>query len=286
MKKVSAVAKKRNRSWIQVARPLVQGGFVAFILIAAIRNGLGLAEASTHAYCPFGVIASFWPLVTTGAFAPKIHLSSAVLGAGVLISALFVGGAFCGWVCPLGALEDALIWVRRKLRLRELVVPAKLDAVLRYGRFVVLIGIIYATAVTAKLWFADYDPYYTIFGLGWIFEFDWTTQWRAYVTALAIIGGSLFIPRLWCRYLCPLGGLMSLLQRISPIKIRRNAPVCISCKRCDRVCPTRLNVSTAGAVTHDCVMCLQCVESCPAAGALEVALPGYEKQTLGKEQPR
>lgn len=272
------MSKQRGKKWTGLVRPVVQAAFVVFILVAAIRHNTAAVETpSTHAYCPFGVIASLWPLVTTGQFAPKIHLSSAVLGGAAILSAFLVGGAFCGWVCPLGGLGDALEWLRRKLRIRERVVPAKLDRVLRYGRFLVLIGIIYATATTAKLWFADFDPYYTIFSLSWIFEFDLAASWPAYLVSLAVIGGSLFIPRVWCRYLCPLGGLLSLVQRVSPIKVRRSAPVCIHCKRCDRVCPTRLAVSIGGAVATNCVMCLRCTDTCPAPGALVVALPGYEK---------
>jgi len=272
------MARKKTRDWLSVARVVSQAGFAAFILIAAARHHTSAVEtASTHAYCPFGVIASLWPLVTTGKFAPKIHPSSLILGVGAILSALVAGAAFCGWVCPLGALEAALNWLRAKLRIRELRVPKLADRLLRYGRYVTLVGIIYATAVTAKLWFADYDPYYTIFSLDWLFAFDWAASWPAYVVSAAVVVGSLFIPRLWCRYLCPLGGLLNLVQRISPIKVRRHAPTCISCKRCDRVCPTRLEVSTAGAVKQNCVMCLRCTSACPIPGALEIALPGYEK---------
>ncbi len=272
------MARKKTRDWLSVARVVSQAGFAAFILIAAARHHTSAVEtASTHAYCPFGVIASLWPLVTTGKFAPKIHPSSLILGVGAILSALVAGAAFCGWVCPLGALEDALNWLRAKLRIRELRVPKLADRLLRYGRYVTLVGIIYATAVTAKLWFADYDPYYTIFRLDWRFSLDRAASWPAYGVSAAVVGCSLFIPRLWCRYLCPLGGLLNLVQRISPIKVRRHAPTCISCKRCDRVCPTRLEVSTAGAVKQNCVMCLRCTSACPIPGALEIALPGYEK---------
>ncbi|MBN1399304.1 MAG: 4Fe-4S binding protein [Anaerolineae bacterium] len=273
------------QKWTSIARPITQAAFVIFILAASIRHHTAaISTASTHAYCPFGVIASIWPLITTGQFAPKIHMSSAVLGAGVLISALAVGSSFCGWVCPLGALGDGLAWLRRKLRIRALAVPARLDRILRYGRYIMLVGIIYATASTAKLWFGDYDPYYTLFSLDFLFEFNWAEYWRAYIVAAAIIGGSLVIPRLWCRYLCPLGGLLNLVQRLSPLKIRRSAPICINCKRCDRVCPMGLDVSPAGTVKSDCVMCLRCVDVCPAPGALEVALPGYDKPKVEEER--
>ena len=55
---------------------------------------------------------------------------------------------------------------------------------MRYGRYVTLALILYMTVSTAKLWFADYDPYRTIFGLGWFFEFNAVEQWPAYTIAL------------------------------------------------------------------------------------------------------
>ena len=279
------MTKAGKRNWATTVRPLVQAAFATFVLVAAFRHHTSAEHVpSLHAYCPFGVIASIWPLITTGRFAPKIHASSAVLGVGVLASAAVVGGAFCGWVCPLGALQDALAWARRKLRIREVRIPGKADRVLRYGRYAMLLGIIYATATTAKLWFGEYDPYYAVFSLDWIFEPNLAEHWKAYLVSVGVIAGGLFVPRLWCRYLCPLGGLISLIQRVSPIKIRRNASACISCGRCDRVCPTRLDVATAGAVSTDCVMCLECVETCPAPGALETALPGYEAITIASEE--
>jgi len=277
------MAKRRGKDRTWIVRAVTQLAFVAYVLVAAVRHAASEVETgSLHALCPFGAVESLWSLVVGGRFLPKIHASSAVLAVGLFAGALVVGGAFCGWICPLGALGDLMAWVRRKLRIKEVVVPPRLDAVLRYGRYVVLAVIMIATVSTATLWFAAYDPYYVIFRLGPIFEPNLATDWPGYLIALGVIGGSLLIPRVWCRYLCPLGGLLGLVQRISPFKIRRDAAVCIDCKRCDKVCPARLDVSTTRAVTHDCSMCLRCVAECPAPGALEAALPGYE----GKSEAR
>jgi len=270
--------------WLDVARRVSQIGFAAFILVAAVRHHTSAVHVpSLHAYCPFGVIGSLGTLITTGKFAPKIHTSSLVLGVAVLVSAFMVGSAFCGWVCPLGSLGDALEWVRRKLHLPEVKVPKKLERVLSYGRYAMLIGIIWATMSTAKLWFGAIDPYYAIFSLDWLFELNWAEYWPGYLVALGIVVGGLFIPRIWCRFLCPLGGLLSLIERVSPIKIRRNAHTCIDCGRCDGVCPTRIEVSSCQSVTHDCVMCLRCVQACPVSGALEVALPGFGQDNESEE---
>jgi polyferredoxin len=63
------------------------------------------------------------------------------------------------------------------------------------------------TITLVKLWFADWDPDRTLFGLGWLFEFNLAELWFAYAVAGVVIVASLFVERAWCRYACPLGGL-------------------------------------------------------------------------------
>jgi polyferredoxin len=221
---------------ITLLRRLVQLAFASFILISAVRHSTSAEHLpSTDTYCPFGAVATFWQFVTTGQFVQKTHPSNLVLGIGLVLGTVLAGASFCGWVCPFGALNDLLSWVRKKLHLPSVNVPRKLDRVLTLGRYVTLIAIPYLTISTAKLWFSDYDPYRTIFGLGWLFEFNLSEHWPAYVIALGVLAGGLLIPRFWCRYLCPQSALLSLIQRISFLKIRRDPALCIHCKRCDWV---------------------------------------------------
>jgi polyferredoxin len=255
-------------------RRISQGAFLAFILFASLRHNLleeTATTASLDALCPFGAVETLWQAVTTGNFVPKTHPSNLVLGAGLLLATLAAGAAFCGWICPFGTLQDLLTWLRERTRLPAVQVPARLDRWLRYGRYVTLVLILYMTISTVKLWFADYDPYRTIFGLGWIFEFDFSTQWPAYVIAVAILVASFFIPRFWCKYTCPLGGALSLIGHVSLFRIRRNAPSCKGCALCSVPCPVGIDVEKADPLVNtNCIGCLACVESCPRHETLDV----------------
>ncbi|MBK8048052.1 MAG: 4Fe-4S binding protein [Anaerolineales bacterium] len=153
---------------------------------------------------------------------------------------------------------------------------------MRYGRYVTLLLILYMTVSTVKLWFADYDPYRTIFGLGWIFEFNAVEQWPAYTIALAILMASFFIPRFWCKYTCPLGGALSLISHISFLRIRRTESTCKSCALCSRPCPMGIAVEKADPLVNtNCIGCLECVDVCPRHGSLEVAfMPKHWISTL------
>lgn len=276
MKVAGRIRRKPGWSRMQLLRRLTQFGFGLFIVISSIRHNLVTSEplASIDAYCPFGGFETLYRWLTSGGlYVQKTHQSNMVLALGLIVGVILAGGAFCGWICPLGALQDLLNWVRKKLHLPELSVPAQLDRILTYGRYVTLAGILYATIASVKLWFADFDPYRTIFSLGWLFEFNLEEHWPAYAVALGIVAGSLLIRRFWCRYLCPLGGLISILGNLSLLRIRRSESDCMGCAVCNAPCPVKIDVAQAkSAVSANCIGCLECIEACPRPGALDVTL--------------
>jgi polyferredoxin len=266
----------RRPNWTARLRRISQATFAALILAMSLRHVFAEASgqtASIDALCPFGAVETLWRFITTGQFVPKTHPSNLILGAGLLIGIVLAGSSFCGWVCPFGALQDALTWLRKTLHLPEVKVPAKADRILRYGRFVTLGLILLMTVSTVKLWFSAFDPYRTIFGLEWLVDFNLAEFWPAYLIVALVVAGSLLIQRFWCRYLCPLGGLMSLLGHVSFLRIRRNAASCKGCALCNVPCPVGIDVAnTNNAVSTNCIGCLACVQACPRGGTLEVQL--------------
>jgi len=261
-----------------LARRLTQLGFAVVIIVAAVRHQLeptAGTSASVDALCPFGAMETLVTWLTTGTLISRIHPSNLVLGGALLAATLLAGNAFCGWICPLGSIQD-LVWrLGRWLHLPELRVPARLDTQLRWGRFAMLAVVIWFSVSTAKLWFADYDPYLAIFGLDWLFNPGGLAVVGIVIAAVVLIGSSL-VNRLWCRYLCPLGGVLSVVSRFSFLRIRRNQDACTDCTLCDRPCPVGLQVSTSSpVVSADCIGCLDCVATCPVKGALNLSAPAW-----------
>ena len=273
----AAIPSRRARPWpwTRILRYTVQAIFVAVILSAATRHHIAGGDASPmpalDALCPFGGIETAYSYVVLGQFLPKTAPSNLFLLGGLLLGIIAAGGSFCGWMCPFGAVQDLLTGIRRRLKIPAVVVPLKLDHWLTYGRYVVLALIVYFTITTATLWFLNVDPYHGLFGLGWIFEFNWAAHGLAYVVTAAVLAGSLFIHRFWCRYACPLGAVISIVQRVSLLKIERRPDICIDCGRCAKACPMRLLVDKAIRTSASCTGCLDCVEACPKQGALDVS---------------
>jgi len=279
--------KPRNRrNWPVLIRRITQAAFFIYILAAAIRHNVGgeaLQTASIDALCPFGGLETLWRMIVEGRYIPKTHPSNIVLGIGLLVGTVLAGGAFCGWICPFGTLQDILSGLRKRIRLPELKIPVSLDRWLRYGRFFVLALVLFKTISTVKLWFSGVDPYRTIFSLEWLFDFNWAEHWQAYLIACTILIASFWINRFWCKYLCPLGGALSLVGHLSLLRIRRDQTDCKNCGLCEKPCPVGISVAKANPrVNPNCIGCLDCVEACPRRASLGVYLsPSWWERLTG-----
>lgn len=126
-----AVNRRRRIVWTQRACRLTQLGFALFIIAGSVAHQTAVTDGNTPSIdglCPFGGVETLWRFLSSGGqYVPKTHLSNPVLLGGLVIGTLIAGGAFCGWVCPFGAVQDALNGLRKRLGIRPVELPAKLD---------------------------------------------------------------------------------------------------------------------------------------------------------------
>lgn len=259
----------RPRSiWI---RQIVQWFFFLFVLLTSlnhllIENGINLPflpSASLHALCPFGGVVTIYQYATIGTFTQKIHESAFILMLiGIALAVLF-GPVFCGWVCPLGTVQEWVGKLGRKLFKRRYnhFLPAKLDSILRYARYLILAWVVYLTAATGQLIFAEYDPYFALFNL-WSDELALS----GVLILAATLGLSLFVERPWCKYACPYGAFLGVFNLFRLFGIRRNESTCKADGACSILCPMNIPVDTQTVVRdHQCISCLECTSEavCP-----------------------
>ena len=114
-------------------------------------------------------------------------------------------GAFCGWLCPFGSLQELTNAIAKKIGIKQITVPfgvhTRLTAI-KYIIFVVLFGIsLYELGFAEKM--AEVEPFKTAIILHFVRE------WWFVLFAVALVVAGLFIERFFCRYMCPLGAAMA-----------------------------------------------------------------------------
>ncbi|MBN2724676.1 MAG: 4Fe-4S binding protein [Deltaproteobacteria bacterium] len=172
---------------------------------------------------------------------------------GALILALAAGPLWCGYLCPMGALQEILrisvISIKRVLsgKRTDIFSADKKDDLnwkaLRYASFIkyiILSAGIGLFVFTGNQKFTEWDP------LSWFFSFDYNTIPRI-ISLVMIIGASLFIFRPHCRFICPVGAFFSLFNHIAlaarKLPVRKipscdygvksaSDTTCIRCHRC------------------------------------------------------
>ncbi len=268
---------KAKKSRTRILRAVIQWAMFIFVAALALVKYLKetgvvipLPEISLHAVCPFGGVVTVYEFLTTGGLVPKLHTSALVLmGLGLAVALLF-GPLFCGYFCPLGTWQEWIGKLGKKLFKGKYnrLIPAKVDKYLRYLRYVVLGLVVYQTAVTAKLVFADVDPYFALFNF-----YTGEVAPAALIILGAVSVASLFVERPWCKYFCPYGALLGLFNLVRVFPVKRRESTCINCKKCDAACPMNIKVSEGKAVrNHQCITCHECLSgaACPVEDTVVV----------------
>lgn len=222
--------------------------------------------------------------------------------ASFLIVGILIGKSFCGWICPFGFVQDLVEFIKRK---KTEISPRTHESMI-YVKYAIL-GITLFISLTfsaAKLSggsesyenalgifafapFTALSPAETLFATlpNMVRDFANTVLekpvWDAisgissmpplfWVQLFIMIGVLVFaayVPRGWCRYFCPHGAIMAILNRFSFIGLRREPTKCIKgeCRQCVEVCPMRVPILDLPweKFSHpECIYCLKCVDVC------------------------
>lgn len=179
-----------------------------------------------------------------------------ILWFSVAAALLFWGrGAFCGWLCPFGALQEITNQIARFFNVPQWELPWGLHERLWPLKYMIFLGLFGLSLVSIPMaeQYAEVEPFKTAI----ILKFD--RAWPFVVFATLILGAGLFIERFYCRYLCPLGAALAIPARIRMFDWLKRYKECGSpCQTCSNECPVQAIHPTGEINPNECVNCLHC----------------------------
>ncbi len=179
-----------------------------------------------------------------------------ILWFSVAASLMFWGrGAYCGWLCPFGALQELLNKIAKAVKVPQIVVPWWLNErlwPLKYMIFLVLFGAsLYSLADAERL--AEIEPFKTSIILKFVRE------WPFVLYSGVLLTAGLFIERFFCRYLCPLGAALAIPGRLRMFEWLLRYKECGSpCQRCANDCMVQAIHPDGHINPNECLYCLNC----------------------------
>lgn len=217
------------------------------------------------ASCPIG---SLQAVLDSGHYKMSLYVFGFIAAIG-----LFSGRLVCGWICPFGLIQDLLYKIPFPGKRKNLPGHKYLRFV-RFGIlaiFVIILPIVVVNKAGAgQPWFCEWIcPSGTLLGGYPLAAFNANLRsaigfrfiWKSLIV-VAVLIGSAFAARPFCKYVCPLGALYGLCNPISAYRLKVDKDKCVGCKACQKACYADIPVwEKPNSV--DCIRCGKCMASCP-----------------------
>ncbi len=243
--------------WVPNILFAIMGIFLAFLLVVGYF-GIGIGPFQ-EGYLKLGQFYlkgndnNLWNFVIWVIWLPLVSIST-----------VFLGRFWCGNLCPLRGLANAARSISDKLLGKAPNAPY-----MRAG-WVLPVSFIVITLIVKSY------PVQSVARLG--------TYLFISIFVLAVSVSFLFRRGTWCRYLCPIGGWLARIARLSIFGIRPKSTTCDNCstKEClsgsekAATCPMFLNPNQLDSNRY-CLECWNCVKNCPRNGIhAGLRMPGAE----------
>ena len=267
------MARNKHRWKIQLGATLASNPFLMNFLHGSISRG-GLKAVcvpglncyscpAAAASCPIGALQA---VIGSSQF----QFAYYVVGFLILVGAL-LGRVVCGFLCPFGWFQELI----HKLPTRKY--STRRFHVLTYLKYGILVLFVFVLPMTVVNEVGLGDPFFCKYlcpagileggiplaiadtsiraSLGDLFT------WKSCIL-LGVVTLSVFFYRPFCKWMCPLGALYGLCNRVSVYRLAVDAGKCTACGACSRAC--RMDVEVFRTPNHaECIRCGDCIATCP-----------------------
>lgn len=210
---------------------------------------------------PYGGWNALREFITDSSYEFEGISKSMALTIAILAMAVLGGRFFCGWMCPIGALQDFTAWFGSKMK------APKYNGLNSKGfnplfiKYPILLFILLVSILGYGASIAELSPWRALLNLPML-PSAWTEMKLGFIILAGIFLASIFVSRFFCRYLCPLGAVQTLFSSFSLFSLRLSRG-CSHCSRCLDNCPVSIKLSPEDdAITPECIRCMNCVDNC------------------------
>ncbi len=188
---------------------------------------------------------------------------------GLLGFTILFGRFFCGFACAFGALGDGVHflfrWIFKKLKRKPPRFPQMVDKhlyLIKYFVLVFYLGVSYL-GIADKL---NGTSPWTVFSQLHELRFDFASYPVGVILLALILVGMCLSPRFFCKALCPMGAVFSIMPVLPFSSLRRHEETCLPrCSACSRCCPVNVELpyDKGGDTSGECIQCQKCRVICP-----------------------
>ena len=264
-------------------RRITQVFFLLLLLWFTLVNTLGEAWWQLRGW-PVNWLLQLDPLAALATLLSTRTVYRGLLWALLTVAlTLAFGRVFCGWICPLGTLQQACGYLaHRKLKTAERLKLSRYHPAqkVKYYLLAVVLGMaawgLLGPQSGASVQTGLLDPISLVHrtmnlvllplaggvhAVGPVAARGFDGAWLIGLVFAVILGLTLMVPRFYCRFICPLGALLGLLSRWSIWRIGQHAEHCTACLSCGKDCEGAC--APEGKIrVPECLMCMNCFHGC------------------------
>lgn len=259
--------KHRNVVQTVISLTVISICIIYFLYINDIINFKILSLADMNPYGGWSALKSAFTEVSYNwrGLSKSISLTIAIA-----VAALLVGRFFCGYLCPIGALQDFFRYIGKKIGIKEVHLYRSKYFKPEFIKYFIFILVVILSILGMGKIISSYSPWIAYLNIFMGFKILHGT----FVLAL-IAFTSMFIKRIFCRCFCPLGAFQGLLYAVGPLKISKQ---CYGCNICLNDCPVDIESTEDSIMSPECINCLNCINNVCIKGC-----EGYSIKFVGEK---
>ena len=280
---------RQNRPAFVKARWIIMISFALVIMFGGILTGIFVHEVSIPVFsCPTNMdqlIESSCYFLSHLPFLFEEYSAGGVILFFIttIVSCILLGRVICGFLCPMGLIQDIMHVIRQKTKTEGIVMNESGYRRLKPVKW--LLVFLMFGLVFVGVNFCSFCPALTVSPV--LAGMQVSIYLSGFVMIVVLVG-SFFKRRFWCN-ICPLGYIIGLAHRISPFRIKKDTQSCTGCGACYEACPAGIKTvyterEKADVTDINCIMCGECVRNCPEDNALSMTFAGKRLFTSSRMQ--